>query len=67
MHDYKIMVQDGKKYRPVADILPNGKPIWATSKSDTLVWYGLTRQDLAKRKARLFKRFPNLKISIRKV
>ena len=67
MHDYKILVHDGKQYRPVADITPTGQPIWASSNEDTLKWYGLTRQDLAKRKTRINKRFPRLKISVRRV
>ncbi|MCP4541722.1 MAG: hypothetical protein GY832_31710 [Chloroflexi bacterium] len=69
MRDYRIMVRERKsrKYRPVADILASGLPVWATGGKDTLKWFGLTRQDLAKRKAALAKRFPNLKFSIRTV
>jgi len=66
-HDYRILVRHGKKYRPVADIQRNGTPIWASSSADVLKWFSIDRQELARRKSRLYKRFPKLQLSIRRV
>ena len=66
-HDYRILVRHGKKYRPVAGIQRNGAPIWASSNVDVLKWYSIDRQELAKRKSRLYERFPKLLFSIRRM
>jgi len=69
MNDYRILAYDEehKRYRPINSILYTGIILWATSKADTLHWYGLTRERLAVRRTKLQLKFPDIRFRIRRV